>query len=77
MKIHQSLSLTDRIILNPPKRTKTINNEDSLLVTDATTNSSACGLSTAERTGSPVLRILWSIVVEYLQLNNISPLLLT
>ena len=43
------------------KEQKTINNEDSLLVTDATTNSSACGLSTAERTGSPVVRILWSI----------------
>ncbi|KAJ5959004.1 uncharacterized protein N7479_006154 [Penicillium vulpinum] len=37
--------------------------EDSLVVTHPTTNSPACGLSTAERTGSPVFHTLWSYVV--------------
>ncbi|KAJ5475949.1 hypothetical protein N7475_001678 [Penicillium sp. IBT 31633x] len=41
-------------------RTKTYNSEDSLVVTHPTTNSPACGLSTAERTGSPVFHTLWS-----------------
>ncbi|KAJ5395165.1 uncharacterized protein N7487_009468 [Penicillium crustosum] len=36
--------------------------EDSLVVTHPTTNSPACGLSTAERTGSPVFHTLWSYV---------------
>ncbi|KAJ5417462.1 uncharacterized protein N7487_001012, partial [Penicillium crustosum] len=35
--------------------------EDSLVVTHPTTNSPACGLSTAERTGSPVFHTLWSV----------------
>ncbi|KAJ5779127.1 hypothetical protein N7457_006847, partial [Penicillium paradoxum] len=34
--------------------------EDSLVVTHPTTNSPACGLSTAERTGSPIFHTLWS-----------------
>ncbi|KAJ5519891.1 hypothetical protein N7463_000344 [Penicillium fimorum] len=37
--------------------------EDSLVVTHPTTNSPACGLSTAERTGSPVFHTLWSYVL--------------
>ncbi|KAJ5394197.1 uncharacterized protein N7487_011838 [Penicillium crustosum] len=41
-------------------KTKTYNSEDSLVVTHPTTNSPACGLSTAERTGSPVFHTLWS-----------------
>ncbi|KAJ5196729.1 hypothetical protein N7449_007208 [Penicillium cf. viridicatum] len=41
---------------------KTYNSEDSLVVTHPTTNSPACGLSTAERTGSPVFHTLWSYV---------------
>ncbi|KAJ5473539.1 hypothetical protein N7475_003105 [Penicillium sp. IBT 31633x] len=44
------------------KKTKTYNSEDSLVVTHPTTNSPACGLSTAERTGSPVFHTLWSYV---------------
>ncbi|KAJ5436935.1 hypothetical protein N7445_007820 [Penicillium cf. griseofulvum] len=36
---------------------------DSLVVTHPTTNSPACGLSTAERTGSPVFHTLWSYVL--------------
>ncbi|CAP86397.1 Pc20g10680 [Penicillium rubens Wisconsin 54-1255] len=36
--------------------------EDSLVVTHPTTNSPACGLSTAERTGSPIFHTLWSYV---------------
>ncbi|KAJ5790730.1 uncharacterized protein N7518_007741, partial [Penicillium psychrosexuale] len=42
---------------------KTYNSEDSLVVTHPTTNSPACGLSTAERTGSPVFHTLWSYVL--------------
>ncbi|KAJ6054148.1 uncharacterized protein N7446_010160 [Penicillium canescens] len=37
--------------------------KDSLVVTHLTTNLPACGLSTAERTGSPVLHTLWSYVL--------------
>ncbi|KAJ5193186.1 hypothetical protein N7449_009328 [Penicillium cf. viridicatum] len=37
--------------------------EDSLVVTHPTTNSPACGLSTAERTGSPIFHTLWSYVL--------------
>ncbi|KAJ5118451.1 hypothetical protein N7448_010159 [Penicillium atrosanguineum] len=43
-------------------KTKTYNSRDSLVVTHPTTNLPACGLSTAERTGSPVLHTLWSYV---------------
>ncbi|KAJ9493020.1 hypothetical protein VN97_g208 [Penicillium thymicola] len=46
-------------------KTKTYNSEDSLVVTHPTTNSPACGLSTAERTGSPVFHTLWSYVSGY------------
>ncbi|KAJ5958997.1 uncharacterized protein N7479_006147 [Penicillium vulpinum] len=46
------------------KGTKTYNSEDSLVVTHPTTNSPACGLSTAERTGSPVFHTLWSYVLD-------------
>ena len=35
------------------------------MVTHPTTNLPACGLSTAERTGSPVLHTLWSYVLIY------------
>ena len=34
------------------------------MVTHHTTNWPACGLSTAERTGSPVLHTLWSYVLD-------------
>ncbi|KAJ5554869.1 hypothetical protein N7461_003339 [Penicillium sp. DV-2018c] len=44
-------------------KAKTYNSEDSLVVTHPTTNSPACGLSTAERTGSPIFHTLWSYVV--------------
>ncbi|KAJ5114913.1 hypothetical protein NUU61_000672 [Penicillium alfredii] len=37
-------------------KTKTYNSQDSLVP--------ACGLSTAERTGSPVFHTLWSYVLE-------------
>ncbi|KAJ5794600.1 hypothetical protein N7457_001199 [Penicillium paradoxum] len=42
------------------RKKKTYNSEDSLVVTHPTTNSPACGLSTAERTGSPIFHTLWS-----------------
>ncbi|KUM62076.1 hypothetical protein ACN42_g5060 [Penicillium freii] len=51
--------------------TKTYNSEDSLVVTHPTTNSPACGLSTAERTGSPVFHTLWSYVSGYAWKRNI------
>ena len=47
------------------KELKTYNSRDSLVVTHPTTNRPACGLSTAERTGSPVFHTLWSYVVGY------------
>jgi hypothetical protein len=43
------------------KKSKTINSRYSLVVTHPTTNLPAHGLSTAERTGSPVFHVLWSI----------------
>ncbi|PYI29878.1 hypothetical protein BP00DRAFT_478314 [Aspergillus indologenus CBS 114.80] len=46
------------------KNTKTYNRRDSLVVTHPTTNLPACGLSTAERTGSPVFHTLWSYVLS-------------
>ena len=45
------------------KKRKTYNSRDSHVVTHHTTNRPACGLSTAERTGSPVLHTLWSYVL--------------
>ena len=47
--------------------TKTYNSQDSHVVTHHTTNWPACGLSTAERTGSPVLHTLWSYVRDECQ----------
>ena len=45
------------------EKSKTYNSRDSHVVTHHTTNRPACGLSTAERTGSPVLHTLWSYVL--------------
>ncbi|CBF79577.1 predicted protein [Aspergillus nidulans FGSC A4] len=45
---------------------------DSHVVTHHTTNQPACGLSTAERTGSPVFHTLWSYVPGLSGLKNIS-----
>ncbi|KAJ5682571.1 hypothetical protein N7462_005736 [Penicillium macrosclerotiorum] len=47
---------------------------DSLVVTHPTTNLPACGLSTAERTGSPVLHTLWSYVLNDSKKVNICQL---
>jgi hypothetical protein len=46
------------------KKYKTINSRYSLVVTHPTTNLPARGLSTAERTGSPVFHVLWSIAKD-------------
>ena len=46
-----------------PKKTKTYNTRDSLVVTDPTTNPAVSGLTRGERTGSRVLQILWSYVL--------------
>ena len=43
---------------------KTYNTRDSLVVTDPTTNPAVSGLTRGERTGSRVLQILWSYVLE-------------
>lgn len=43
------------------KKCKTINSRYSLVVTDPTTNLSLIGLSTGDRTGTPVFRKVWSI----------------
>ena len=48
------------------KNGKTYNSRYSLVVTHPTTNLPACGLSTAERTGSPVFHTLWSYVFDTL-----------
>ncbi|RDH32391.1 hypothetical protein BDQ94DRAFT_160010 [Aspergillus welwitschiae] len=53
------------------KKQKTYNRRDSLVVTHPTTNLPACGLSTAERTGSPVLHTLWSYVLVVSRSENI------
>ena len=43
----------------------TYNTRDSLVVTDPTTNPAVSGLTRGERTGSRVLQILWSYVLEF------------
>ncbi|RAH40016.1 hypothetical protein BO95DRAFT_32001, partial [Aspergillus brunneoviolaceus CBS 621.78] len=57
----------DRKTKNMPK---TYNRRDSLVVTHPTTNLPACGLSMAERTGSPIFHTLWSYVL-YAQLQKL------
>ncbi|KAJ5468711.1 hypothetical protein N7475_006463 [Penicillium sp. IBT 31633x] len=69
-KLRRGIAASNRCLLNLVYKTKTYNSEDSLVVTHPTTNSPACGLSTAERTGSPVLHTLWSYVLDNL-LENI------
>ena len=46
-------------------KAKTINTQDSLLVTDATTNKATMGLNYAEQTGSVLVPFLWSIAERY------------
>jgi hypothetical protein len=53
------------------KKCKTINSRYSLVVTHPTTNLPAHGLSTAERTGSPVFHVLWSIAKDVFDKANI------
>ncbi|KOS38862.1 hypothetical protein ACN38_g10303 [Penicillium nordicum] len=53
------------------KKRETYNSEDSLVVTHPTTNSPACGLSTAERTGSPIFHTLWSYVFTSTMIRHI------
>jgi hypothetical protein len=48
---------------------KTYNSGDSLVVTHLTTNPPVSCLSKAERTGSPVLKILWSYVEKLSKMN--------
>ncbi|KAK1573926.1 uncharacterized protein LY79DRAFT_524902, partial [Colletotrichum navitas] len=43
---------------------KTYNTKDSLVVTDPTTSLALTGLSMGERTGSRILRWVWSYVVD-------------
>ena len=53
-----------KIKIKIKKERKTYNSWDSHVVTHHTTNQPACGLSTAERTGSPVFHTLWSYVLD-------------
>ncbi|RAK87994.1 hypothetical protein BO79DRAFT_218343 [Aspergillus costaricaensis CBS 115574] len=53
-----------------PRMRNTYNRRDSLVVTHPTTNLPACGLSTAERTGSPVFHTLWSAKVKNTKLSD-------
>src|SRR5947209_12742454 len=53
------------------KKCKTINSRYSVVVTQPTTNLPAHGLSTAERTGSPVFHVLWSIAGDNVKKANI------
>jgi hypothetical protein len=52
------------ITLSAKRETKTYNSGDSLVVTHLTTNPPVSCLNRAERTGSLVLKILWSYVDE-------------
>ena len=74
-QLHQSLSRNHTSYITTPGvfqlnrrikkiKTKTYNSWDSHVVTHHTTNQPACGLSTAERTGSPVFHTLWSYVLD-------------
>ncbi|RDK41601.1 hypothetical protein M752DRAFT_267103 [Aspergillus phoenicis ATCC 13157] len=51
---------------DPPKPAISHTSRDSLVVTHPTTNLPACGLSTAERTGSPVFHTLWSLLMAFM-----------
>ncbi|PYI08863.1 hypothetical protein BO78DRAFT_468121 [Aspergillus sclerotiicarbonarius CBS 121057] len=58
---HQDKCIISLVFNQDPDITSKFNlQRDSLVVTHPTTNLPACGLSTAERTGSPVLHTLWS-----------------
>ena len=63
--------------LKDEQKSKTINSRYSLVVTHPTTNLPAHGLSTAERTGSPVFHVLWSIAKKavYSDLIKVHPFL--
>ncbi|KAJ5140498.1 hypothetical protein N7448_003906 [Penicillium atrosanguineum] len=64
LKIRAARELSRTNKKKTSKPPKTYNSRDSLVVTHPTTNLPACGLSTAERTGSPVLHTLWSYVLD-------------
>ena len=58
------------------KRTKTYNSGDSLVVTHLTTNPPVSCLYMAERTGSLILKILWSYVLILFDQSSYIALLL-
>jgi hypothetical protein len=62
--IHRRQIEGDKNKKQDEKKKKTYNSWDSLVVTHPTTNQPACGLSMAERTGSPVFHTLWSYVLD-------------
>ncbi|KAJ5783594.1 uncharacterized protein N7518_009271, partial [Penicillium psychrosexuale] len=84
LRVRSSLTVLVPSISTPPtlhafstyikQKQKTYNSEDSLVVTHPTTNSPACGLSTAERTGSPIFHTLWSYVFDTALEGNIEQL---
>ncbi|KAJ5605009.1 hypothetical protein N7510_010163 [Penicillium lagena] len=68
--LSQSCVVAVDLVKHPPSpeskkmgEQKTYNSQDSHVVTHHTTDWPACGLSTAERTGSPALHTLWSYVL--------------
>jgi hypothetical protein len=63
--------MTSSVVDGSCKKCKTINSRYSLVVTHPTTNLPARGLSTAERTGSPVFHVLWSIAEDNVKKENI------
>ncbi len=59
------MALGDINIIDAQKeKYKTYNTEDSLVVTDPTTNPALIGLSMGERTGSRVFQWVWSYVLK-------------
>jgi hypothetical protein len=55
------------------QKAKTINIRDSLVVTHPTTSLTAQCFSTAERTGSPIFIVLWSIAKVNANVQYINP----
>jgi hypothetical protein len=73
--LEASLFLYSRKAKKKSSRAKTYNSGDSLVVTHLTTNPPVSCLNRAERTGSLVLKILWSYVENDIKFDNILTLI--
>ncbi|KAF2202947.1 hypothetical protein GQ43DRAFT_368009 [Delitschia confertaspora ATCC 74209] len=58
------------LIQRPKESAKTYNSQDSHVVTHRNTNWPVRSLSTADRTGSPILSYLWSYVLDLSSIGN-------